>query len=310
MIKKTEQPLVSLIMANYNNADYIVEALESARNQTYKNIEVILVDDVSADNSIEVINRYMNDHPEFSIVFHKNEINLGCGGTKHKCMELAKGEIFASLDSDDIIVPETVELMVNEHLNHPECSIIYSTLYECNEKLEPQRISAWAGEIPKGETHLTSTGGHISAFATCKRSFYDKTAGEDPKYIIGDDQDMYMKMEEVGAVLFFNKPLYYYRKHGNNLSWNDKSRILNAYWLLTAHEEAYIRRKKMKNQIPNLSFAEIQRKKLLYNLLLFESDFANRDYFKSLWHLLKSLVYVYVDKDFFILKKIRNTLRK
>ncbi len=303
-------PLVSILIANYNNSRFIEETLDSAINQTYKDIEIIIVDDFSIDNSIEVIERYIHNHPEKLIKLFKNETNLGCGGSKRKCIEYSKGELFAFLDPEDTIELKSVEILVNKHIEYQEHSIIYSNLYLCNEKLEPQGLSTRNGEIPLGQSHLTSSKGHISAFAMCKRSFYDKTLGVNPMYRVAEDQDMYMKMEEVAPVLYLDKALYYYRKHDNNTSWNDKSKILNAYWLLLAQEDAYKRRKKMKNKIPNLSFAEMQRKKLLYNLLLFEDNFINKNYFESFKYFIKSLQYFYVDKNLFILKRIKKLIKQ
>jgi glycosyltransferase involved in cell wall biosynthesis len=215
-------PLASILIANYNNGKFITETLDSAINQSYKNIEIIIVDDASTDNSVELIENYIRLPPEYKIELFKNNFNYGCGRTKRKCVDIARGDFFAFLDPDDTIELNAVETLLEQFGLHPECSIVYSTHYLCNEQLEPQSISDWVGAIPAGQSHLNSTGGHISAFALCSKKCYDQTLGIDPKFVVSEDQDMYLKMEEVAPVFYFDKPLYYYRKHDNNISWNEK----------------------------------------------------------------------------------------
>ena len=99
--------LVSVIIPIYNSENVIQTCLDSVFNQTYKNIEVILVDDYSTDNSEKVIKEIMKKHNE--IYYYKQEKNMGAGETRNKALELAKGQYVAFLDSDDIWYPEKVE---------------------------------------------------------------------------------------------------------------------------------------------------------------------------------------------------------
>ncbi|MDR2824282.1 MAG: glycosyltransferase family 2 protein, partial [Prevotellaceae bacterium] len=228
-------PLISLLVANFNNGKYIEETLQSAVKQTYKNIEIVVIDDASIDNSVEVIGRFVEKNPFANIKFYKNDINSGgCGGIKRQCIAFSKGEYFAFLDPEDTIEPNAVETLYAEHAKNQHFSIVYCTHWLCNERLEPQSISTWVGQIPENQSHLTSTGGHISAFALCKRTDYDKTNGINPDYYVAEDQDLYLKMEEVEPPLFINKPMYYYRKHDHNISWNDVKRHNNMRWYLAA----------------------------------------------------------------------------
>lgn len=85
---KTNQPLFSVLIANYNNGKYLMEAIESVRQQTYTNWEIILVDDASTDNSKELYKELEKDE---RIHIYLNEQNIGCGYTKRRCAELATG---------------------------------------------------------------------------------------------------------------------------------------------------------------------------------------------------------------------------
>lgn len=97
-----DQPLFSVLIANYNNGKYLVESIESVRQQTYANWEIILVDDASTDNSPELYKELEKDK---RIHIYLNEQNMGYGYTKCRCAELATGGgISVIKDSDDRMV--------------------------------------------------------------------------------------------------------------------------------------------------------------------------------------------------------------
>ena len=96
------QPLVSVLMANYNNEVYLSEAIESVLNQTYINFELLIVDDCSQDNSWSVIKQYADKDKR--IKPFKNKKNLGIAKTRNKLFDVAskKSKYYAIMDSDDI----------------------------------------------------------------------------------------------------------------------------------------------------------------------------------------------------------------
>lgn len=292
--ENSKYPLVSLLIANYNNAKYITETLESAIHQTYPNIEIIIVDDASNDNSVEKINEFIDQHGNNRIILYENLHNYGCGRNKRKCIDASQGKFFAFLDPEDTIESGAVEQLMDVHLqNSSEYSIVYSTHYLCNEKLKVQSVSDWPGKIPEGQSHLSSTAGHISAFAVCNKYFYDQTAGIDPQYIVAEDMDLYLKMEELAPVLFVDKPIYYYRKHDNNLSWSYDKRYRNLYWRHKAEMAAYERRRKTKTIAANLTKVQLQNKKFAFYMQYAKLHRNNKQYLKSIMYNLKAFPYCY-----------------
>ena len=95
------KPLVTVICLCYNHADYVIEALESVHNQTYSNVELLIADDFSTDNSVKVIESWLKEHPK--IPFLVNKENLGNTKTFNKCLKLAKGEYIIDLAADDVL---------------------------------------------------------------------------------------------------------------------------------------------------------------------------------------------------------------
>ena len=97
-----DNEIVSVIIPVYNSDKYITKTLNSVLNQTYKPIEIILVDDCSIDNSEQIINEYLRKH-EY-ITYYRLEKNSGVAVARNKALELAKGRYIAFLDSDDLWV--------------------------------------------------------------------------------------------------------------------------------------------------------------------------------------------------------------
>lgn len=104
------QGLVSVITPVYNCEKYFDRTLQSVFAQTYKNIEIVLVDDQSTDCSAEIIKRYQEAHPE--IVYFLQPRNMGAGHARNKALELAKGQYVAFLDADDVWKPAKIAKQV------------------------------------------------------------------------------------------------------------------------------------------------------------------------------------------------------
>lgn len=218
----TDTPLFSVLIANHNNAKYLMDAINSIYDQSYKKWEIILVDDGSTDNSCELY-KQLEHNPKIHI-FHNDE-NKGCGFTKRRCVDLANGDLCGFVDSDDKITPDALSTMVAAHIDHPECSLIYSQFYYTNQFFEISHISSHQRQLSKENTFLDMPfSGAISHFATFKTERYRQTEGIYPLLSTAVDIDLYLKLEEVGSTLFIPKPLYYYRTNtGNNISLGDNT---------------------------------------------------------------------------------------
>lgn len=208
-------PLFSVLIANYNNGKYIVDAINSVFKQTYDNWEIIIVDDYSTDNSIEIYKKY-EKHPKIHIYY--NDKNHGCGYTKRRCAELANGEVCGFLDPDDTLEPDALEIMIKAHRDDESLSMVYSRYNEVDENLQFIRVPKYQSAIPKGSSFLEGDGG-ISHFVSFKTSAYRKTPGIDATFLRSVDHNMYFMLEEVGKVKFIDKELYNYRTNtGSNIS--------------------------------------------------------------------------------------------
>ena len=114
----------SVVIANYNNAQFIQECINSINSQSYKNIEIIFFDDNSKDNSIEVIEKFEN----VKIIKNKAQTNFGSLNQMNafkKAVELSTGDIIFFLDSDDYFVNNKIEKVVNLFLKDQNKKIIF-----------------------------------------------------------------------------------------------------------------------------------------------------------------------------------------
>lgn len=104
------EPLISVIIAIYNPGKYLKACLDSIVNQTYENLEIILVDDGSTDNSLAVCKEYAEKDSRI-IVHHKE--NSGVSATRNQGIRLAHGDYFSFIDSDDILETDAYEYLIN-----------------------------------------------------------------------------------------------------------------------------------------------------------------------------------------------------
>lgn len=108
---KFDSPLVSVIICNYNNAQFLEQCLTSVINQTLFNIEIIVVDDASTDNSVQIINSIMSNDPR--VIFIAHESNQSIHMSRKNGAAIAKGEYIMFLDSDDFYAPNACEAAYN-----------------------------------------------------------------------------------------------------------------------------------------------------------------------------------------------------
>lgn len=106
------QPLVSINIPVYKCEDYIIRCLDSVKNQTYQNLEIILVNDCTPDNSVALIEKYIAEHPDLNLTIFHNETNQGLSVVRNKGIELSTGKYIYMLDSDDYISKDCIEKLV------------------------------------------------------------------------------------------------------------------------------------------------------------------------------------------------------
>ena len=117
-------PLVTFVVTSYNYEKYILKTLESIKAQTYKNLEIIVVDDCSNDNSCEIIEDFISYNQDLKITLVKNETNEGQLASMVKGLKSAQGQFVSFIDSDDILMPDYTKQHIRVHM---ETSVAFTS---------------------------------------------------------------------------------------------------------------------------------------------------------------------------------------
>lgn len=126
--------MVSIIIPLYNGAATIVRTLDSVKNQTYKDFEIIIVNDGSIDNSAKVVEEYKNKNSGLKITFI-NKNNGGVSSARNEGMKTSKGELIAFLDSDDEWLPPKLEKQLNVFKKNTSIDFLAATISDPKDKI-------------------------------------------------------------------------------------------------------------------------------------------------------------------------------
>lgn len=155
--------LVSIIMPSYNTAQYIADSIRSVQAQTYKNWELLIVDDCSSDNSDNVVAPFLSDA---RIRYLKNEVNSGAAVSRNYALREAKGRWIAFLDSDDLWHPEKLERQIL-FMEKENCHFSYTYYQEIDEASQPLGVTV------QGPRHITKAGMLRFCWPGCLTVMYD-----------------------------------------------------------------------------------------------------------------------------------------
>lgn len=127
-------PKVSIVCSCFNHENYVIESLNSIVNQTYENIQLIVVDDFSSDNSVEKIKKWAKDFKDVQII--ENNKNLGITKSFNNAVRFAKGDFLMDLAADDVLEKNSIEVLVKAFLDSGEenISLIFGNANLINEK--------------------------------------------------------------------------------------------------------------------------------------------------------------------------------
>lgn len=222
---------VSVITPVYNVEKYIDKTLDSVFSQTYKDIEIVLVDDCSIDKSAQIISEYKKFHPE--IVYFLQPHNMGAGAARNKALELATGQYVAFLDSDDEWIPEKTErqLKLMKEKNSP---FSYAAIDMIDEE----------DKCIKGKRNIKDTCDykyllHNTIIATSSVIVDRNVLGDFrmPLRRGGQDYATWLKLLRDGAIACgINDVLVHYRVSNNSLSSN-KFKSVRQVWEIQTQDE-------------------------------------------------------------------------
>lgn len=224
-----KNPLVTIGITNYNAEKYVDECIKSILNQTYKNLEIIIIDDQSTDKSVIKLNKYAKKHKNIKVIQHipnSGSPDLG----RLEIIEQAKGEYFMLFDSDDFFADRmAVEKLVQVVVQDDNIDYAYCSLRIVNEQSDT--INQWDFEQYSADQVVRETfrrGG--SGILTTKGLFRTEFFREnDISYLsngtAGDTLTALLCMKKGMKIKYLGEPLIAYRQHQSNFTFDVKKRI-------------------------------------------------------------------------------------
>lgn len=285
-------PQVSIIMSSYNHEKFVEKAILSAVNQTYKNIQLIVIDDGSKDNSPTILKKLQEQYG----FYLECRTNHGLVKTLNYALKnIVTGKYVCILDSDDYFALEKIEKQVKMLENHPECGLCYSSLYyvDANNKIFSDKIdekNTKSGyifeEFFRGEAHIPDGGVLIPLQVFKDIDYYD----EDVEL---EDYQLWFKILAKYPVCYINEHLTYYRVHTSNVSNNEYKMLLWEIQVMNKWEKHPVY-EKSKPYLFNRwfsKFAKYNKKealKYLFLILGYKMTYTNKNFYKGLRRLLLS----------------------
>ena len=263
------QPKVSVLLPAYHGAAFLDETIQSVLSQTFKDFELIIIDDHSTDNTDEVVKKYLDDS---RIVYHKNPQNIGLTGNWNKCLEMARGEYIKFICSDDKFHPQILEKFVPVLDQHPEVSLVGCFKEEFGGKSYLYNIPFHYKQPGKKVILETIKNYNYLGEPTCVmfRKEAIKIVGEFKDYKWITDWEMWVRLLTIGDCFIVPERLCFTRNH--------PGQVTKSVWLNYTHffEEYSL-------------FGNIR--KGTYNFSFTDRELAGFDYFlnHSRWRIYNTI---------------------
>lgn len=247
-------PLVSVIITTKNRQELLKRAIDSVLNQTYKNHEIIVVDDGSTDNTPEVVREYMKEYPNISYI--RNETSKGACFSRNAGIRSAKGEFVTGLDDDDEFMPERIEKLLS--IYDDKWSFVFADMIV---KTKTGEIVKTGEEIVRYEDQLWKN--IVGNQILVKKERILSIGGFDEKLPNAQDHDMWLRLlQHYGPAKRYREPLYIqHTEHdGPRIGYN-KKRLQGVLRVYRKHKANMSTQQRLYNL---LSIRKIQNKPLKF----------------------------------------------
>lgn len=217
----TEKYLVSVLMSTFNNQNTIEKAIKSIINQTYQNIELLIMDDCSNDETFKIISNYSNKHDNIKIF--QNDINIGLTRSLNILIKKASGEFIARQDADDVSTRERIEKQVNCIVSN-KLDFCTSRALNIESGKAFQRLSYY---FPR-KLIFKYKNPFIHGTLVIKKSVIENIGAYDERFYYAQDYKLFYDLMKSGYKFKNLKQILYHSNTINNISSNKKD--LQSYY--------------------------------------------------------------------------------
>lgn len=228
-------PKVSVILPTHNRAEYLRKAIESVLNQTEADLELIIVNDASTDNTADILHRYMTLDKRVKVV--ENRESLGGGGSRNRGVALSRGKWVAFLDDDDEWHNDKLSTQLAMLAKDP-AAVAGSCGYERRYLGGITRKVRVNAPVDINELYCSNVLGGAS-MCICSKETFLSVGGFDDKLKSGQDWDLWIRLHEQGRILVSNLPLVTYHVHmGDRISSNPIAQYRGLRRLYFKHKKS------------------------------------------------------------------------
>lgn len=219
-------PKISVCIPTFNRCQYLSQAIKSVLNQTYRNFELIVIDNASSDNTQKIVKSYQNNDDR--IIYIRNKTNIGVVGNMNKCLEAARGEYIKILCDDDLLYPDALEKQICVLENNNKvilCSCSFDSFNENGEKKEinlmhESKYLSWEEVIKICIDNASDRIGNPST-VLMRRGNSNKIKGFNMNFKASWDWEYYVRLliEDDNSVMYYTTDkLVAYRVHDMSLT--------------------------------------------------------------------------------------------
>lgn len=231
MKENINKPLVSIILITYNSSKFVLETLNSAKSQTYHNIELIVSDDSSTDDTVEICKKWIEGNRErfVSTALISSKSNTGIPANINRGIKISKGFWIKCIAGDDLLADDCIAELIDYISNQKEdIHILYSDVVrffgDSIENVETKKFdNIWfcsRKSTAKDQYEILLRANRVSAASVIiRKDLLASLDGFDERYKFLEDWPMWIKITSAGYKIYYmDKPLVYYRIHDNNIS--------------------------------------------------------------------------------------------
>ena len=233
------KPLVTVAIPLYNHEKYIEQCLKSIVSQDYPNIELIVIDDGSPDNSYQVAKVYLESQNKLTNYILKTRKNKGLCNTLNEIIDLSSGIYFSGLGSDDCWKPEKVSDHVNFLEENSDVTLVHSNAVVVDGENNEGKVMDFSKKVNSGfiyEDFIYRRGGINVTSVSFRTSVFKDIGKYDPSFRF-EDTDFFLRLTKNHKIGFINKVHTYYRRHNDNMSHSKNKLLFMSQELLRIYEK-------------------------------------------------------------------------
>jgi glycosyltransferase involved in cell wall biosynthesis len=225
---------VSVLLPVYNGGATLSQAIASILSQDMSELELIIIDDCSTDNSASIIRQYADKDSRIILIFH--EVNIGLAKTLNEGLKLAKSDFVARMDQDDESLPQRLRIQLDYMLSHPEFAVVGSYVYHIGAKQEFDRLV----ELPSNSEQIKQTLLQYNCMyhpsVMMRRNKILELGGYKAEFKNAEDYDLWLRVSKLYPLSNISEPLLRYRFSVSGMTLSRKwEQLFYVYLAQSAH---------------------------------------------------------------------------